>query len=311
MKISHTDFKELDDILLKNKPHVANSTRKTYSSILRNLFTRMYGLGVDFKPDCFSDSKAILEELKDAEPKKRKTILSAIIAFNGEKYKSKEISEAMLNDIHEAKNSETKQVKNEKQEDNWISFEEIENIFEKKYNSVKPLLKRTDIDNTEYFRITELIILALTTGIFFPPRRSLDWVSLKIKNYDDEKDNYIDMKKKMIVLNNYKTSKYYKMQTIPIPTKLWVILKPYILINNFSDYLLTTRTGDKLSTPRLTQILNKLFKKNVSTSMLRHIYLTHKLGHIPKLDELNELAKEMGHSLLQQQEYILHDPEKP
>lgn len=311
MKISHTDFKELESIIAHNKPHVANSTRKTYSSILRNLFVRMYGLGVKFEPDCFKNGKAVLEELKDEEPKKRKTILSAVIAFNGEKYASKEISDAMLEDIKTTKETETKQVKNEKQEENWISFEDIEKLFEKKYISVKPLLKRTDIDKAEYFRYTELIILALTTGIFFPPRRSLDWVSLKIRNYDNEKDNFVDMKKKIIVLNNYKTSKYYKTQTIAIPAKLWLIIRPYILINDFSDYLLSAKNGDKLSTPRLTQILNKLFGKNVSTSMLRHIYLTHKLGNIPKLDELNELAKEMGHSLLQQQEYILHDPEKP
>lgn len=309
MKITKTDFSELEGIIKKNRPNVATSTRRTYCSILKNLFTRMYGLGVPFESDCFKDGKAILEELKDDDPKRRKTILSAVIAFNGEKYANSDISKAMMDDINLVKKESQKQVKNEKQQENWLSFDEIEKVFEKKYNTVRPFLKRTDIDKNEYFKYTELIILALTTGIFFPPRRSLDWIGLKIRNYDPEIDNYIDMKKKTIVLNNYKTSKYYKTYVIPIPAKLWLFLRPYILINDFSDYLLNTKTGDRISTPRLTQMLNKLFGKKVSTSMLRHIYITHKLGNIPKLDELKELADDMGHSIMQQQEYILHDPE--
>ena len=41
--------------------------------------------------------------------------------------------------------------------------------------------------------------------------------------------------------------------------------------------------------------------------MLRHIYLTDKLGSIPRLNELKELAKQMGHSIEEQQQYILHN----
>jgi hypothetical protein len=44
----------------------------------------------------------------------------------------------------------------------------------------------------------------------------------------------------------------------------------------------------------------------ISTSMLRHIYLTDKLKDVPKLVELEQLASDMGHSLKEQLEYVKH-----
>jgi hypothetical protein len=38
--------------------------------------------------------------------------------------------------------------------------------------------------------------------------------------------------------------------------------------------------------------------------MLRHIYLSNRLAAIPKLEELEDLASDMGHSVSQQLEYI-------
>jgi hypothetical protein len=40
--------------------------------------------------------------------------------------------------------------------------------------------------------------------------------------------------------------------------------------------------------------------------MLRHIYLSDKLKDVPKLQELEKLAADMGHSLKEQMEYVKH-----
>jgi hypothetical protein len=44
----------------------------------------------------------------------------------------------------------------------------------------------------------------------------------------------------------------------------------------------------------ITRILNKIFKKNIGSSMLRNIYLTNKFGD--KVEELNKTAEAMGTS---------------
>jgi hypothetical protein len=68
--------------------------------------------------------------------------------------------------------------------------------------------------------------------------------------------------------------------------------------------MLYSTNGNKLSSPQISRILNKVFDKNVSTSMLRHIYLTNIYKDLPALNKMEELSREMGHSLLQGLEYI-------
>ena len=55
----------------------------------------------------------------------------------------------------------------------------------------------------------------------------------------------------------------------------------------------------------ITRILNRIFGKKVGSSMLRHIYLSHKYGD--KLEEMKEDADKMAHSMSQQKEYIKTD----
>jgi hypothetical protein len=50
--------------------------------------------------------------------------------------------------------------------------------------------------------------------------------------------------------------------------------------------MLYSTNGNKLTSPQVTRILNKVFDKNVSSSMLRHIYLTNKYKDIPALSKM-------------------------
>jgi hypothetical protein len=59
----------------------------------------------------------------------------------------------------------------------------------------------------------------------------------------------------------------------------------------------------------LTKYLNKTFepsgKSNISSSLIRHIFITEKIGG-PTLKEKQELADKMGHSVGQQELYKKH-----
>jgi hypothetical protein len=49
----------------------------------------------------------------------------------------------------------------------------------------------------------------------------------------------------------------------------------------------------------ITRILNKVFGKHIGSSMLRHIYITHKYGDTKK--EMEKDAAAMGHTVAEQQ----------
>jgi hypothetical protein len=67
------------------------------------------------------------------------------------------------------------------------------------------------------------------SGVFIPPRRSLDYCEFKIKNIDREKDNYLDKNK--LIFNRYKTAKTYGQQSVDIPVQLRNILTKWSKLN--------------------------------------------------------------------------------
>ena len=67
-------------------------------------------------------------------------------------------------------------------------------------------------------------------------------------------------------------------------------------------YMLFSTNGNKLSSPQITRILNKVFGKNISKN--RHIYLTNAYKDIPALSQMQNIATEMGHSIGTAMEYI-------
>jgi site-specific recombinase XerD len=72
----------------------------------------------------------------------------------------------------------------------------------------------------------------------------------------------------------------------------------------YSDYLLFNSYGDSLTQPRLTKMLNAIFDKNISASMLRHIFISDNvLKDVPKMQELDKIAHDMGHSREEQMLY--------
>lgn len=56
----------------------------------------------------------------------------------------------------------------------------------------------------------------------------------------------------------------------------------------------------------MTHRLNAIFGKKVSTSMLRHIYLTHKFSNV-NLQDIKDTASAMGNSALMALQYVKRD----
>jgi integrase len=290
----------IKELIIKLKPNISQSSVTTYNSILKNLYKRVFGDG-DIDMNNFENTTKILSHLKDMEPNKRKTVLSALVVITD----NKKYRDQMMKDIEEYKLNESNQLKNEKQTESWVEKDEITELYESMSNNVKILYKKKELSMTDLQEIQNYIILCILSGIFIPPRRSKDYVDFKILNIDHEKDNYIN--KKMFVFNSYKTSKTYQRQEIPIPPELMKILNKWIKINP-TEYLLFDTNCKKLTNVKITQRLNKIFGKKASVNQLRHSYLSDKYQDTIKLKkDMADDIKAMCSSRSQESVYIKKD----
>jgi len=293
-------MKTIPERLKENKENISASSLKTYNSLLRSLYYNNHPKDTDIDLEWYDKQDEVIDSLKVKPYSSRKTTYAALVAItkNNDKYKK-----ALLEDGRAYQEFINTQKKTDKQEANWKSFEEIKNVVDTHYNKIKPLLKRKSLDDNEYKQFQDFIILCLTSGVYFPPRRSSDWIFMKIKNIDKANDNYIDKKK--FIFNKYKTAKFYGQQQVEIPKDLKPIINKFIKFNP-NEYLLTDGKGEQLSTIRLTQKLNTIFGNKISTSMLRHVFLTEKLKDVPAINDLKELAHDLGNSPMQALEYVKH-----
>ena len=162
-------------------------------------------------------------------------------------------------------------------------------------------------DLTKYDNILNYMILSLYTKI--QPRRNKDYLEMKIvkrinKN-DSEKYNYFDVLNRVFIFNQYKTKKIYGKQVLDIPNELYEILLKYLEVHPMKhrydlDERIPLLLGNSIN--YITRLLNKIFKRNVGSTILRHAFLTNKYegGKVDNFSESIKDANAMGHSITSQ-----------
>ena len=293
---------ELKEYLAKEKPNLSASSITTYNSILKNLYKKVFNEET-MDMDKFKDAETILKYLESIPFNRRKTILSALLLVSPHEKKYRDL---MLQDIHTYNDEQNKQLKNEKQEHNWVDNKEIQSKWEALKKNAMILYKKQNKTIQDFQEIQSFILLSLLGGIFIPPRRAKDMVDFKIKDIDKTKDNYID--KNQMVFISYKCAKFYGEQKVALPPELKKILTKWASVNP-TDYLFFDSFFQPLSSVKLNQRLNKLFdNKRISVNALRHSYLSNKYQNT--IETNNELASDMtkmGSSIAQQKVYIKKD----
>jgi hypothetical protein len=198
--------------------------------------------------------------------------------------------------------------KTDVQKTNWISQDTVIQVYNKLYENVYPIMcKKSNITETTFSKITQLILLALF--VLQQPRRLLDYKDMviirKMPKIMDTTLNYCDIITGIFYFNNYKTSKTYKTQEVHISTELQELLKCYVSIHptklttkNYI-YLLCNYDGTPINnTTTLTRILNKIFMeavgKKISSNLLRNIFLTDLFK--TDINKLETTAYNMGTS---------------
>jgi len=283
-----TEF-NLSDYIKEKRPSLSMSSLKTYTSILKNLYKRCFGAG-EINVENFSECEKVLEQMKDLEPSKRKSILSALVVITDKK----PYRDAMLEDITKYNTLMDTHEKSDKEKESWLNEDDISSVLNKLKEEATFLYKKKTLNMNDLQQIQNYIIICLLGGVYVPPRRSTDYCLMKIRNYSKEEDNYFE--KNQLVFNKYKTAKTYKQQTLTVPPELKSILNKWIKVNP-TDFLLFDNNNAPLTNVKMTQRLNKIFGKKSSVNSLRHSYLTTKFGsQIEIQKEMNDVSKDMGTS---------------
>ena len=289
-------FREtLEAEIKKQRPNLNPSSVKTYTSILFNLHKKLDPDNDDIK--FFDNDEKIIDSLKDKTPQTRKTVLAALFILTN----NKAYNELMLSDCKHTNDLYKTQKKTKKEEDGWVSVEQIKEIYDDFFEKVNAMFSKKLL--ADYQIINNFILLGCLGGVSgLPPRRSKDYTEMKIKNFDTKTDNYYKSGK--FYFNIYKTAKDYGEQIIDVKTKapeFFKILNKWVKYNP-TDYLLFSSNQQKLTSPQITRMLNKIFGKNMSVDLIRHIYLTEKYGKIQ--EEIESDSRDMSHSTSMQALYI-------
>jgi integrase len=275
---------EITEAIRRKRPKLAESSLKTYANGLSNLYTKLDGEGgLHWLSHAHA---AILEHTRSIQSlQTRKTLLSALLVLTG----MDEYKEPMMDGIRQVQEQYREQKTNPTRLENLIPFERVQAIHEhlKQLWRLNPTVEHT----------VNLLISYLTSGALgmdLPPRR-LEIASLKMRNADPKSDNYVSWKTRELIYQKYKTSKSHGKEVVPIPKELMTILNRWKKINE-TEWLLVNNKGEVFKPSTLSKRIGTLFQGNTIDS-LRSVFLSHMYRGLPALQQMEETARRMGHSV--------------
>ena len=291
----------------RNKP-ISDSSIKLYVRNLEKLNGNKPLKSLVFLKNVDGVSK----QLEGYKPNTQRSYLISIVSSLATEPKLKKLYDTyfkmMLNIAGEIRNVPTEEM-NEQQRKNWIDWDEVLKVYNDLKTQAEALPKKIKTED-EYNTLLHYMVLSLY--VLVPPRRNVDYMKMMIcknQNTDDETINILDLNKKQFIFNIYKTAKNHGKTIIDIPNELMNVIDLYIKHHKMAKgkkfcipFLVDYNDKPLTNINSITYIINKIFKKKIGSSMLRHIYLTGKYG-----DELKERQKDanmMGHTTEMATDYI-------
>ena len=316
--------------LLEKKKKCKRSSCRTYASVLmrihREFSTKKFNINLKWLSD---DAESILGKIKKLSNVniQRNLIGTGLVALGilADK-KNQDIWIKYLKELNQQKAELMKSGElTAKQKSAWIDWKEIVKL-RKMINRRVNLTKLYDrpFNRKDFLVLQRLLILSLLTML--PGIARLDYATIRIitkKKFEElanqSAENYlVTGRQQKIIFQKYKTFKTYGVVNIPIAKysrPLQRLLQRHVryLRENFpeNDCLFLNQNLTCMSRNSLTKFLQRLFKeffkKNVSVTMLRHIFLTNKYDK-KQLEEQAETSKFMMHSPSMMKDYVKKRP---
>lgn len=302
---------DITEIIKTERPNISDSTLKAYTLNLKKLHKKITDKNEIENLDFLTDYDKVLLALGGLMKATMKNYLVAIIVVlmsNKDKYgelinKYQNRIKELQDDIND---NYDENEKTDKQEKNWIEYNEVLQLLRKMKKIATPLLVKDNLTNKEKDIIQQYLIVYLYSGKAFDVLRN-DFADMKIVNEgeDTEKDkNYFVIKKKGIPylkLNEYKTAKFQGEKIIPVKDlELRKLINKWAKINGTGYLLVNISNNTPMKANGISKYLNKIYMKQlgkkVSSSLLRSIYITHKYNGKMSIKEKKQLADKMGHT---------------
>lgn len=294
---------------LKDKRNIADVTASQYIRTLYSLNSERPFNNLAW----LKNTESVEMRLSEYAESTQKTMLSTIVStlsLMSDKSSYKKIFaywyNRMMDKSTEARNTDTS-VKTPKQEKNWLSWDVILAHEKRLAEEADRIVKQKVLSTSDWNTLLSYMILSLYTK--FSPRRNQDYQFMKVVKSEKQATNldfnYYITDKHEFVFNKYKTAKAHGEQKFEVPTDLVNVINLYLKKHpgvSKSPYFFLVQADDTPlpSVNSVTRILNRIFGKNVGTTMLRHIYLSAKYD----VSEMNEDAEKMGHTSGMQREYL-------
>lgn len=289
------------DQLKVAKPNAAESSLKTYNTILKKAFKTMFKDTESPDIEKFKETDKVFSYVNTFPMTTRKTILSAVTALAPlPEYRNKifELQKTIQEETDKSKMTP-------KLEASEITPAEMANVVKSLKKNADAINKKSELTMKDIQQIQNYVIVSLYHG-HIAPRRAIDFTEMVLKPTDKKTQNYIDMRKSKFVFNNYKTASTFGTQEVKIPASLKKILKAWILlIPNEVNHLLFNSQRQPLSNVSLGQRLNEIFGEGKSVNSLRHFFLTQNHSDTVRLtDKLSDDMTAMGSSAKQVKNYV-------
>lgn len=290
----------IKDELRKNRPNLSENTLKTYESNLRTLYRKIYGYDGEIDLEKFCDTEKFKTYLSKLDPSTRKGKYSALFVLT----KLEEYQDLMMDDIETHNKTQSTREPSEKQTENAVTIDEINQKLDEMKSVVNGLFSSKNLP-----KLQDYLILCLYGGRYIPPRRSMDFTMFKLRNIDENRDNFLQLytqDKKLcgrLVFNEFKTKKRGQ-DVVEIPSELLSILRKWKRTHE-SDYLFFNSKQEGINSVIMNQRIEKIFGKKVGINGFRHAYMTTKYGHL--IDDEKKMEKDfeaMGSSIAQKNVYI-------
>lgn len=285
---------EIINAIQIHKPENSLSTTNQHARTILALYQKLWPTETTFNESLITNAST--DELLSAiSPNSgvdnRKRYACALVIFTRRPELSDIITQANVA-YHERINAH---ISTESEIKNRLTPDDIQIIDDRLYDDY--FFNRGDYD-----AIKRYTLWCLVSGKFIPPRRSLDWIALKVRHVDKDVDNYLDNENNMLIFQQYKTKKIYGTDFVKCPTILADLIMECAMYNE-SDYLFFNKDGDRLANSSFCKLVNKLSDSVVGhgTNQYRKAFLQRNFGNIM---DLNETMRKMGSSSANANSYI-------
>tara|TARA_R110000868_G_scaffold257818_1_gene515067 strand:+ start:6005 stop:7009 length:1005 start_codon:yes stop_codon:yes gene_type:complete len=303
----------LIDLIKEKRPNICDNTVKAYDKQLTKIYSNLGNKGIP-KNTKYLQNFGKIEEYIDGHDKittKKNKLTAIIVAIDADKnFKGKD----ELKDKYQKKLKELndeyndflkKQIKTPTQEKNWIEYSDMVDIANDLVKKVKGFKTKEKLEKHEFEELQNAILLK--SHLEFPIRNDLSEVKVidlekyeKLNEKEQNKHNWLIKypKSKMVfVLNNFKNSKKIGTKKYDVPKNLINLYKIWFRFNK-SEYFLVSKRDRMLPINGNTQTkyFNSLFhkyypEKNISSSLIRHIVISHFSENQPTIEELEKKAQ--------------------